>query len=210
MGVNCANPVTIDAGWAYPARAANAQTVPLLTDDAGNVYAATTTYPDGREALALTFAQATYVFHTLQLGYGLVSWATRGVFIGERHAYLSAQIDDLFLASTIYPDTGVTYRMTDHDMQALADWQTARRANPLVAGLRLAWAANLQGSRGVANDPLTAKAVALGPTFAWISHTWDHADMTNMSYADRVHRVLAERSDDPPPRADPVRRRRTW
>ena len=110
----------------------------------------------------LTFAQATYVFHTLQLGYGLVSWATRGVFVGEHHAYLSAQIDDLFLASTIYPETGVTYRMTDHDMQALADWQTARRADPMTAGLRLAWAANLQGSRGVANDPLTAKAVELG------------------------------------------------
>ena len=80
----------------------------------------------------------------------------------------------------------------------------------MTAGLRLAWAANLQGSRGVANDPLTAKAVALGPTFAWISHTWDHADLTNMSYADRVQRVLAERSDDPPPRAEPVRDRRTW
>ena len=75
---NCANPVTIDAGWAYPARAADAQTVPLLTDDAGNVYAATTTSPDGREALVLTFAQAPYALHTLQLGYGLVSWATRG------------------------------------------------------------------------------------------------------------------------------------
>ena len=97
--------------------------------------------------------------------------------------------------------------MTDHDMQALADWQSARRADPMTAGLRLAWAANLQGSRGVANDPLTAKAVELGPTFAWISHTWDHADMTNMSYADRVQRVLAERSDDSPPRADPVRDR---
>ena len=91
----------------------DAQTIPLLTDDAGNVYAATTTYPDGREALVLTFAQATYVFHTLQLGYGLVSWATRGLFVGEHHVYLSAQIDDLFLASTIYPETGVTYRMTD-------------------------------------------------------------------------------------------------
>ena len=63
-------------------------------------------YPDGREALALTFAQAPYAFHTLQLGYGLVSWATRGLFVGERHAYLCAQIDDLFLASVIYPATG--------------------------------------------------------------------------------------------------------
>jgi MYXO-CTERM domain-containing protein len=184
VGLNCANPVTIDAGYAYPAAAAGAQTVPLLTDDAGNVFAATTTYPDGREALALTFAQAPYLFHTLQLGYGLVSWATRGLFVGERHAYLSAQIDDLFLASNIYPGTGTTYKITPADMQALADWQRARRANPLSAGLRLAWAANMWGARNGTADPLTAKAVELGPTFEWMSHTWDHADLTNMSYAD--------------------------
>ena len=185
VGLNCANAVTIDAGWAYPARAAaGANTTPLLSDAAGNVYAAVTTSSDGREALALTFAQAPTAFHTLQLGYGLVSWATRGLFVGERHAYLSAQIDDLFLASTLYPETGATYRMTDKDMQQLADWQSARRAHPLVSGLRLAWVANLEGSRGVAADPLTAKAVALGPAFSWISHTWDHADMNNMSYAD--------------------------
>jgi hypothetical protein len=184
VGANCANPITIDMGWAYPASAAGARTVPLLTDDAGNVFAATTSYPDGREALVLTFAQAPYALHSLQLGYGLVSWATRGLFVGERHAYLCAQIDDLFLASDIYPATGLTYRMTGADMQALADWQAARRANPLTAGLRLAWAANLQGSRGVASDGLTAKAVELGPTFSWISHTWDHADLTTMSYAD--------------------------
>ena len=42
VGTNCANPVTIDMGWAYPASAAGARTVPLLTDDAGNVFAATT------------------------------------------------------------------------------------------------------------------------------------------------------------------------
>ena len=35
--------------------------IPLLVDAAGNVYAATRTYADGREALALTFAQASYL-----------------------------------------------------------------------------------------------------------------------------------------------------
>jgi hypothetical protein len=32
----------------------------------------------------------------------VVSWVTRGVFVGERHAVLSPQIDDFFLASAIY------------------------------------------------------------------------------------------------------------
>ena len=38
-GANCAAPVAIDDGWAYPARATDGATMPLLVDDAGNVYA---------------------------------------------------------------------------------------------------------------------------------------------------------------------------
>ena len=182
VGTSClASPITIDLGWAYPAAAADGATVPIITDAAGHVYAATRTYPDGREALALTFAQASYALFTLQLGYGLVNWATRGLFVGERHVYLSPQLDDLFLSSTIYPEAGATYRITDGDLQALADWQAGERANPLFAALRLAWACNAQGSG--ASDPLTQRAQALGSTFSWISHTWDHADLTDIGYA---------------------------
>ena len=123
--------------------AADSATTPLLVDASGNVYAATRKYPDGREALALTFGQApTYVSY-LELAYGLVSWATRGLFVGERHVYAMPQIDDLFLSSAIY--TGGVYRITDADMQAFADWQTATRANPLTAGFRAAWAVQRRG-----------------------------------------------------------------
>ena len=52
--------------------------------------------------LVLTFAQASYALHTLELGYGLVSWATRGLFIGEHHVYLQAQLDDFLIASAIF------------------------------------------------------------------------------------------------------------
>ncbi len=148
MGLNCANPVTIDMGWAYPARAAGAQTVPLLTDDAGNVYRGDHHHPDGREALVLTFAQASYALHTLQLGYGLVSWATRGLFIGERHVYLSAQIDDLFLASTIYPGTGVD--LPDDRRRHAGARRLADRAPRQPAGRGAA--------SGVGGEPARARA----------------------------------------------------
>ena len=144
IGTNCANPIIISQGYAYPTTVADSATNPLLVDASGNVYAATRKYPDGREALAITFGQApTYVSY-LELAYGLVSWATRGLFVGERHVYAMPQIDDLFLSSAIY--TGGVYRITDADMQAFADWQTAKRANPLTAGFRAAWAANGAGS----------------------------------------------------------------
>ncbi|HSS40403.1 MAG TPA: hypothetical protein VLT58_16670, partial [Polyangia bacterium] len=78
VGANCANPIVVNQGWVYPASATDASTTPLLVDSGGNVYAATHSYADGREALALTFAQASYFNSYLELAYGLVSWATRG------------------------------------------------------------------------------------------------------------------------------------
>ena len=138
---------TIDAGWAYPAHAADAPTIPLLVDDAGNVYAATThVLRRARGAGADVRAGDLRLPHARSSRTAWSDWATRGVFVGERHVYLSAQIDDLFLASDDLPGAA-TYRMTSDDMQAFADWQTARRADPLTADLRLAWAANVQGSQ---------------------------------------------------------------
>ena len=181
VGANCAVPLIVDDGWAYGAQATDAATVPLLVDDAGSVYAATRTYPDGREALVMTFAQSPTELHTLQLAYGVVSWVTRGLFVGEHHVYLAPQIDDFFLASQIYPMAG-TYRMTAEDLQAFSSWQDARRAEPLNAALRAAFAFNAFGAKPAGSDGLTDKALALGPTFEWINHTWDHSEMDAMSY----------------------------
>ncbi|HXT99800.1 MAG TPA: hypothetical protein VN903_02335, partial [Polyangia bacterium] len=183
-GVNCAGPVAIDDGWVYGAQPTDAATVPLLVDDAGNVYAATRTYPDGREALALTFSQSSTSLPSLTLAYGVVSWVTRGLFIGERHVLLSPQIDDFFLASALYPTTAGNYRITADDLQAFTNWQAARQADPLTAQFRAAFAFNAFGAKPPGRDALTDKALALGATFAWINHTWDHTEMDAMSYAD--------------------------
>jgi hypothetical protein len=181
VGTNCAKPILINKGYAYPTAPADGATTPLITDASGNVYAATRSYPDGREALALTFGQASSYVSYLEIAYGLVNWATQGLFVGERHVYAMPQIDDLFLPSAIY--TGGTYRISDADLQAFADWERATQANPLTAGFRVAWAVNGYGSSLRPGDPLTAKAVALGPTFEWINHTWDHLVLDPLSYA---------------------------
>ena len=183
VGANCAVPVAINDGWAYGGQATDAATAPLLVDDAGTVYAATRTYPDGREALVLTFAQSPTALHTLQLGYGVVSWVTRGLFVGEHHVYLAPQIDDFFLASQLYPMEAGTYRITADELQAFTNWQSGRQADPLTAQFRAAFAFNAFGAKPPGRDGLTDKALELGPTFAWINHTWDHAEMDAMSYA---------------------------
>ena len=181
VGANCAGPVTIDDGYAYSSKPSDASTVPLLVDAAGNVFAATRTYPDGREVLVLTFAQSPTAFHTLALGYGVVNWVTRGVFVGERHTYATPQIDDFYLASKI--STGGKYRITADDLQAFANWQNARRADPVTAQFRSAFAFNGFGAKPAGQDPLTDKGRELQSSFTWINHTWDHQDMNAMSYA---------------------------
>jgi MYXO-CTERM domain-containing protein len=182
VGANCAAPFALDDAWVYAGQPTDAATVPLLVDDAGAVYAATRTYPDGREALVMTFSQSPTSLPSLELAYGVVSWVTRGVFVGERHVYLAPQIDDLFLASAIYSSTD-TYRITADDLQAFTNWQSARQADPLTAQFRAAFAFNAFGAKPPGRDGLTDKALALGPTFAWLNHTWDHAEMDAMSYA---------------------------
>ena len=184
VGTNCANPILINQGYAYPTAALDGATTPLLADASGKIYAATRSYPDGREALALTFGQAPAYVSYLELAYGLVNWATHGLFVGERHVFVVPQIDDLFLSSAIY--TGGIYRITDADLQAFADWQTATQAQPLTAGFRVAFAANGAGSSSRPGDPLTAQAVALGDTFSWINHSWDHPVLDGLSYAQVV------------------------
>ena len=188
VGTNCDNAVNINAGFVYSGSPTDAATIPLLVDAAGNVYAATRSYSDGREALALTFAQASYFVSYLELAYGLVDWATRGLFVGDRHTYAIPQIDDLFLTSAIY--TGGVFRITGDDLQAFANWQNTRRTQPLTAGFRFAWAVNGAGTEPLATDPLRDTAVALGSTFSWISHTWDHMDLTNADYASTLYEFV--------------------
>jgi hypothetical protein len=187
-GMSCDGPVVIDSGYAYASQAADDATHPLLVDAGGAVYAATRSYDDGREALMLTFAQSPTAFHTLALVYGVVSWVTRGLFIGERHVYASVQIDDFYLASAIY--TGGTYRITGDDLKSFARWQRGRQAAPLTAGLRSAFAFNAAGAKPSGQeDSLSDEALELASSFNWINHTWAHHVMTAMSYADATDAI---------------------
>jgi hypothetical protein len=177
--VNCNNGVTISGAFAYRATASDAATIPLLTDSSGRILAATRAYGDGREALSLNFAQSDSLFHTLQLLHGVVSWVTRGVFLGERHAYIGVQVDDLFLPDDIY--TGGTFRMSASDLQAAQDYQNAKRAQTTTGGMRFHFAFNGQGAS--ASDALTVKAQQIASGFNWISHTFDHSDLDGQTYS---------------------------
>ncbi|MFN8472651.1 MAG: hypothetical protein U0822_10705 [Anaerolineae bacterium] len=198
--LNAATPVTISGAWTYLATVCtaggcgcttNCPTVtPLLTTSNGYVIASTASYPDGRENLAVTAANNPYLFHSMLLSYGIINWVTKGYFLGERHANLNVQPDDILIAdstwdpATLTDTTGATRRMTAADLQAVLNWQNGVRAQPNTSTFRIEWPFVGAGASGIYTpDDLTPAVIANQASFNWISHTYTHQNLDSPTTA---------------------------
>lgn len=112
--VNPATPLAIDpTAYVYLATAISG--TPLVSD--GN-YALVLDYPfpspDNREYLSNTFDSNATQMQNLVLSYGLVSWVTNGMFVGEKHIYFTPQEDDWGIDDDIWTlNTGNYLPVTD-------------------------------------------------------------------------------------------------
>jgi hypothetical protein len=187
----------------YRAPAFDAATVPLLVDHAGYTVAAMRTDPStGRQTLALTFDSNQHATHNLVLGYDLISWVTKGIFVGERHAYLSPQVDDLFLHNQMWSPTTPcgtpvdsttgTFRLSGADYTAVVNWQRKLQTAPLTRNVRLTMAFNGEGANGLYKpDTLTPAAKKYASDFHFVSHTWNHPVMdVPFTFAQTATQVL--------------------
>jgi hypothetical protein len=199
--VNRTNPLIIRNAGVIFATPLDSATVPLLVDGGGHSLAAVRQYPDGRETLTLTFDSNPYLTHILVLGYDLVNWVTKGIFLGERHAYISPQADDLFLTTDIWTPatacgtvgvTGSTYRLSGADYTAAVNWQRKVRIGALTKNVRLTMAYNGEGADGaVRPDTLTPKVRKYTDDFLFVSHTWSHPMLdVPFTFSDTVDEVL--------------------
>ena len=183
--VNASNPISISGVWVYLTTPADPNVRPLLVDRSGNALMSSRVTADGRETLALTFDSNPFLIHDLVLAHGLVEWVTNGIYLGEFRAYLTPQVDDLFIDDDMY--FGGVFRMTDNDFNVAHSWQSGQQSRPGNAGFRLAFAFN--GSGGVpedpdvpADDPLTIAATTSNADFHFINHTFDHENLDNATY----------------------------
>src|SRR5439155_9846484 len=133
--INAANPLVITKAWVYLAQAAGGGTDVLLSDAQNHALALVKAYPDGRQVLSMTFDNNFFLVHSLALAHGLLSWVTGGLFLGERHVYMTPQVDDIFIDDDIYG--GTAYRITGPDWTACAAWQTQKQLQAQTADLRL-------------------------------------------------------------------------
>src|SRR5881396_3498318 len=123
--VNAANPIVITKAWTYLAPAAGTGTNVLLSDAQGDALALVRTYPDGRQVLSMTFDGNFFLVHSLTLSHGLMNWVTGGLFLGERHVYVTPQVDDIFIDDDLYG--GGTYRINGTDWSANIAWQKQKQ-----------------------------------------------------------------------------------
>ncbi|HEX4932165.1 MAG TPA: hypothetical protein VFV33_03245, partial [Gemmatimonadaceae bacterium] len=187
--VNDANPIVITKAWAYLAPASGEGTTPLLTDDAGHALALVRNYPDGRTVLSTTFDGNFFLVHSLALSHGILNWVTGGLFLGERHIYITPQIDDIFLDNDVYG--GGIYRINAADWAATAAWQTGKRLQSQTSDLSLHMAYNGEGTTGTYQlDTLTPTADLTDGQFPWINHTFTHENLDELDYG-RAYQEIA-------------------
>jgi hypothetical protein len=195
--LNLNNPIAVKNAWVYLANVtlpgdASVSSVTPLVVSGSNVVAAVTNFADGRQNLAVMAANNTFLVHSLLLSYGTVNWLTKGLFLGERHVYMSAQPDDLFIPSNLWntqtmtdTNNNYTYRLTGADLTAVVTWQNNLRSTfPLVGNFAVEWPFNGEGACAVPaptclvqNDTLTPAVIANKEQFMFLSHTLTHIDL---------------------------------
>lgn len=192
--------IPIDKAFGYKATVTDPlATTPLVQSDDGHALVAEHHGLDGREAMIVTVDSNPNLLHNLVLEYGFVNWVSRGVFLGKKRAYLTPQIDDVFIAddrwnttthrNNVELDGENEFRVTGSDIADLVSWQTGLRAN-LPDGSQYI---SVIAFNGAGTDPaeysdesLLAEALSAGDNLTWLNHTWDHESFDPLVH-DAVH-----------------------
>lgn len=196
--------VPISLSYVYRSALASGCAATSTMTTGGSVLGVISTSTDGRERAALTFTSNQYLLQTFLLAYGMVRWATKGVFIGERRHYLEADVDDWFNHTDhLYPDgrleTDPGYRMSGTDANSANQQQNAMRSRyPRASQFTLNVPYNGEGinrnahalcSSLLSADPLTSYSRCLRNNFRWINHTLTHPKMNFTPYAENVTEI---------------------
>jgi hypothetical protein len=184
-----ANAFAVSNVWTYLATPLDTNTAVWLSDAQGHALIAVKKHADGREVLSLTFDNAPWLTHSIVLSHGLVTWANKGLFLGERHTYLSAQIDDVFLADEMWPSG--EFRQSAKDWQATINWQAKFNTRTLGRNFRYDMVFNGLGTvpGQYENDDLTPFVKTNKSMFKWISHTYTHLNLDAVDYATALSEI---------------------
>lgn len=116
--------------WHYPATVINSNdTIEFAQFEAEGQWTSKTTAGvinnfEGRQQMAFFISWATeWAIASNFLQHTWIHWMTRGIFSGKRKTYLGTQVDDVHLATELYPPAGSEFRLRAKDLAAHASWQ---------------------------------------------------------------------------------------
>lgn len=186
--------IPISNAYVYRSRPASGCDVRPLLKLGNDVVGILSTSADGRQRAALQLALEPDQLATALVGYGLVRWATHGVFLGEKRHWLNVDVDDMFNTNREVHTDGSTskYRLSGPELAKVARQQEAlHRRYPLAKDFKLNLAYNgglidtrapEQCSAEGTPDPLTSYSRCLAGHFRWINHTFSHPSLDFTSY----------------------------
>ena len=167
----------------------------------GNVLGVISPSADGRERAALTFSSNVNLLQSNLLTYGLLRWASKGVFVGERKYYLNVDVDDWFNSTDERLPNGTFvpggFRMSAQDALSSADIQK-KFVQKYKSGLdkfqlNIAYNAGdadltenkcaKKPKKNSTGDPLTAATLCVDKEFNWINHTSTHPKLNDPALA---------------------------
>lgn len=192
--------IPIKDAYGYKAVVTDPATTSLIQSSDGYTLVAERLNPDGRETMIATVDSNPNLVHALVLESGLVSWVSRGVYIGKKRAYLAPQVDDLFIDNDSWditthrnPEDGShTFRLTGTDVTAFVAWQTGLRGK-LPAGSTYITSMAFNGvgasSREYPDQTLLSASRAAGKQLTWLNHTWDHENMDSLARSTAAQEV---------------------
>ncbi len=202
--------VNLSGIWHYPVKITNSGAAkPFLNYSvpSQSVAGIVNTLADGREQLSFFFDQATWSMHSSVVGNAWANWVTKGLYVGERRIYLSAQVDDLFLTTEMWDpaknmnsqDGTRTYRTTPTDLEHFVQWQTNFKTSlPLGSTYLTEMAFNGIGVDDRATLPdsqsLYDKSRSYIDNFLWVSHTYSHLNLNQLSYEVVASEVVKNRT----------------
>lgn len=174
---------------------------PLLEGADGLPYGAIWSTGEGCEYLALTVNHSPRALHSLLLGYGVLNWVTRGLFLGQRTVSLNLQIDDIFTSNLLWNEhaqtdaagevprdtSGPIYRLSAGDVDAAVHWLNRVQGERNSRGLTLNFAFNGAAAAPIPVDKAAVAAfVAHRRRFGWINHGYTHRLLDDAGYAECI------------------------
>ena len=178
--------------WGYQATPVDPNTFrTLVSGPSGSALVGVYTHPDGREELVMTVDSNPWMIHAQLLRHGMLSWVTRGVYLGYARDYLELQVDDVFLeddrwdmARNMTPEPSPRpIRMNALDVLRAAAWQAS-------SGMRLDFVYNGEG--GESSRDMTARTlIAMRSYFRWTNHTYSHPNLDGVSLTTLRSEILS-------------------